>query len=218
MSGDVRKDFILTTVANYFAISPNGANLGSLNNSKELNNFLDDGNHYVLVSIYPKGRDIQLSNELFTSKTDEPCIVFFKIKPDVITSENIHSNVLVSSMFNSPVSTLYHSIKKIFGPLILNSDNSNKVIDPKLQNLLTDLESGLASYLRRSGDFDVSKENNKENFASILIPADEFNYWSELAKNRDQRAACFKEIFERCKYNQRCIVLIFFLWLNSKLR
>ena len=200
MSADSRKDFILATVANYFGIQQNDSGVQSLRNSKEINNFLDDGNQVVLVNIYQGGNHIQLYNELQSNSPDEQCIMFFKVKPEAITPENIHNNVLVSSMFNSPASTLYHSIKKIFGPLILNSDVSHKSIDPKLQNLLSELESGLASYLRKTGgSLESSTKNSKESFSSILTPFDEFQYWSDLAGNGNERAACFKTIFETCK-------------------
>ena len=59
MSGDVRKDFILTTVANYFALSV--TNLSGFGTAKELNNFLDDGNHYVLLALKKHGKEIQVS-------------------------------------------------------------------------------------------------------------------------------------------------------------
>ena len=40
-------------------------------------------------------------------------IVFFKIRPDVITPDNIMSNVVVSSMLDSPLNTLYHAMQKV---------------------------------------------------------------------------------------------------------
>jgi dynein heavy chain 2 len=49
----------------------------------------------------------------------EKLLVFFKIKPEVITMENLHENVFVSSMIDSPVSALYHAIKKVFAPVLL---------------------------------------------------------------------------------------------------
>ena len=205
MSGDVRKDFVIATVSNYFSTPV--ANLAKLTNTKEINNFLDDGNQYVLVALKRNnGNGIQLFSDLTSNQTDEPCIVFFKIKPEVITGDNVHSNVLVSSMFSSPVSTLYHAIKKIFAPLILNSEGSaakSAVVDPKLQSLLTDLESGLATHLRRTGvSFDASrKSSDKENFGSILTPSDEFAYWKEIASgSRDERAAFFSEVFEKSNF------------------
>jgi dynein heavy chain 2 len=50
----------------------------------------------------------------------EKLLVFFKIKPEVITSENVHENIFVSSMVDSPVSSLYHAIQKVFAPVLLN--------------------------------------------------------------------------------------------------
>ncbi len=44
---------------------------------------------------------------------NEKLIVFFKTKPDVITPDNLHSSVFVSSMLDSPVSALYHAVQKV---------------------------------------------------------------------------------------------------------
>ena len=49
MSGDSRKDFILTTTANYFAVQVTDGSIQSLLNSPALNSFLDDGNATVLA-------------------------------------------------------------------------------------------------------------------------------------------------------------------------
>ena len=40
-------------------------------------------------------------------------IVFFKIRPDVITPDNMLTNIVVSSMVESPLNTLYHSMQKV---------------------------------------------------------------------------------------------------------
>ena len=197
MTADIRKDFILATVANYFGIPLSNSNLNDLQNRKEVNNFLDDGNRLILVNIY-HDQKIEVYNELQLNYPNEQCIVFFKLKPEVITPETLHTNILVSSMFKSPISVLYHSIKKIYSPLILNSDIANQSIDPKIQNLLSELEAGLASFLRKSGNLDSSDKSNS--LSGILTPSDEFQYWKDLANNGDQRAKLFKSIFERCKF------------------
>jgi dynein heavy chain 2 len=49
----------------------------------------------------------------------EKLLVFFKIKPEIITLENLHENVFVSSMVDSPVSSLYHAIQKVYAPVLL---------------------------------------------------------------------------------------------------
>lgn len=196
MSSDSRKAFIFETIKNYFGISDK--DVGNLD-SKEVNSFLDDGNQSILVSIFQNNKQVQLYNDLQANNPDEQCLVFFKVRPESITPENIHSNVLVSSMFQSPASTLYHTIKKIFGPLILNSDISNRSVDPKVQNLLSELEVGLGSYLRKTGDNLESSKKGEESFASILTPHDEFQYWTDLSNSGNDRAKCFKEIYDRCK-------------------
>jgi hypothetical protein len=200
MVQDPRKEFLFATIANYFGINSGERSITELEKSKEVNNFLDDGNKLVLVSILQNGRDVSLSNNLQSNNPDEQCIIFFKLKPEIVTPENIHQNVLVSSMFQSPASTLYHTIKKIFSPLILNGDISNKSVDPKLQNLLSELEAGLGSYLRKTGDYlGSNKKHGEQNFSSILTPADEFQFWSDLGSKNDERGKLFNEIFGRCK-------------------
>ncbi len=58
-SDDARKTFILTTTGNFYGIKP----LSSLTNSPELNNFLDDGNEFVL-SVSRHDNDLYLSNKV----------------------------------------------------------------------------------------------------------------------------------------------------------
>lgn len=58
-SEDARKRFILTTIENFHGIKP----LLSLADSQELNNFLDDGNEFVL-SITRHDNDLHLSNKV----------------------------------------------------------------------------------------------------------------------------------------------------------
>ena len=213
MSADIRKDFLLTTIANHFGIPLSDSSIKNLLNLPEVNYFLDDGNRTVLISILQEDNQIQVYNELHSNSPNEKYLMFFKVKPEAITLESLHHNVVVSSMFDSPVTTLYHSIKKIYGPLILNSDVSNKSIDPKLQNLLSELENGLAAYLRKTSDnFGAKNKTNKESFLSILTPYEEFQYWNELAKSGDERAKSFKQSFEKCNYYFVVVVFFFFLF------
>ena len=50
MPGDSRKDFVLVTTANYFAVPITDNAITNLFNSPNLNNFLDDGNVTVLAA------------------------------------------------------------------------------------------------------------------------------------------------------------------------
>ena len=60
-------------------------------------------------------------------------LVFFKSRPDVITPENLHKDVFVSSMWDSPVSALYHALQKVYAPLLLKDAKWSNEFDPKLQ-------------------------------------------------------------------------------------
>lgn len=46
-------------------------------------------------------------------------LVFFKLRPEVITDETLHNNILVSSMLESPVSSLYQAVRQVFAPMLL---------------------------------------------------------------------------------------------------
>jgi len=82
----------------------------------------------------------------------EKALVFYKIRPEVITPDNIHSNIFVSSVLDSPVSTLYQSVHHVFVPMLLKNEQSSKGLDPKLQSLLGELDAGLGSVLRKRSD------------------------------------------------------------------
>lgn len=46
-------------------------------------------------------------------------LVFFKLHPTVITEDNLHQSLLVSSMLESPIKTLYQAVKQVFAPVLL---------------------------------------------------------------------------------------------------
>ena len=50
---------------------------------------------------------------------DGETVVFFKTKPTVITPDNLHTDISVSTMNESPINALYHSVQKVFAPLLL---------------------------------------------------------------------------------------------------
>lgn len=59
-SDDARKQFVLTTTGNYFGLKPSASLVGS----EELNNFLDDGNEFVLA-VNKHENDLCLSNKVY---------------------------------------------------------------------------------------------------------------------------------------------------------
>eukprot|EP00062_Callorhinchus_milii_P018657 gi/632972405/ref/XP_007902642.1/ PREDICTED: cytoplasmic dynein 2 heavy chain 1-like [Callorhinchus milii] len=197
---DQRKVFILITAANYFGLSPSDSHISSLQVRRELNNFLDDGNEFVL-SLQKSGDQLVICNKVESGDEKEKVLVFFKMRPDVITEENLHTNILVSSMFDSPINALYQAIRQIFAPVLLKDEKWSKSFDPKLQNLLTQLEAGLGSVVRQSDYSHRGKKFGEEDTSGILEPSDEFQFWAEVAatdnkSERKDRALYFQDLFQ----------------------
>uniref|UniRef100_W5K866 Cytoplasmic dynein 2 heavy chain 1 n=1 Tax=Astyanax mexicanus TaxID=7994 RepID=W5K866_ASTMX len=176
---DPRKLFLLNTAANYFSLKP----AYSLSTSTELNTFLDDANQFILVTS-SDGDQLQR------------VLVFFKLHPCVITEENVSRAVLVSTMLESPVHTLYQTLRQVFNPALLQDEKWSQAFDPRLQSLLSELEEGLGSVLRHT----LPKDSG------IVTPSDEFQYWAELGQtveksSKRERAAHFSELFKPIDYS-----------------
>jgi dynein heavy chain 2 len=108
------------------------------------------------------------------------------------------TNILISSIVDSPVDTLFHLIHNVYSPVLQIHQSQNSrgqdAYDAKLTDNLADLESNLKIAIRRS-------EDGNSNKRSTLSPLDEFQYWadmSERGKNKDakERAAFFYSEFE----------------------
>ncbi len=201
---DARKEYILSATANYFGLSPTDAAVADLATSKQLDNFLDDGDTMLLsASVVRSGEGdtskvdkIHLDNSTVVGHTrDDKVLVFFKVRPDVVTPANLHRDVLVSSMLDSPVSALYHALQKVYSPLLLKDRKWSNEFDPKLQALVTELEKGLGSVVRRSGGGggdsggkdDEDSSSSSDALSAILTPMDETQYWADVANSAKKR-------------------------------
>uniref|UniRef100_A0A8C6EAF8 Dynein cytoplasmic 2 heavy chain 1 n=1 Tax=Moschus moschiferus TaxID=68415 RepID=A0A8C6EAF8_MOSMO len=198
--GDVRKLFIFATTRNYFGLVSESWDHALLGSGPEINNFLDDGNQ-MLLRVQRSDAGIAFSNVIEFADTKDKVLVFFKLRPEVITDQNLHNNILVSSMLESPINSLYQAVRQVFAPMLLKDQEWSRNFDPKLQNLLSELEAGLGIVLRRS-DTNLSKLKFKEDDTrGILTPSDEFQFWIEQAHRGSkqitkERASYFKELFE----------------------
>ncbi|KFP56623.1 Cytoplasmic dynein 2 heavy chain 1, partial [Cariama cristata] len=200
---DKRKRFISATAANYFGLDPAvgpSALAAGLRSQPELTNFLDDGNEFLLV-VQRSGSQLTTSNKIEATDSKNNVLVFFKLRPDVITEDNLHSNILVSSMLDSPVNTLYQAVRQVFAPVLLKDERWSKTFDPKLQKLLSELEAGLSTVLRRSDPNYTGTKFSEDDVRAILTPTDEFQFWIECAHHGNkwcskERASHFKDLFE----------------------
>lgn len=206
MSGDSRKDFLVATIGNFFGYASTDGAVSHIADSRELNSFLDDGSCSVLAThaeLTQGVKLIQVYNNLEAEATTDNWLLFFKLEPCCITPENLHTNIFVSSVLDSPVDTLYHSVQKVYAPILLKDAKWSKNIDPKIQHLLTELEAGLGSTLRRHGKVGVAQDKSGSNMqlSGILTPSDEFQYWAEASISSSkltsrERAQFFEESFQ----------------------
>lgn len=196
MDDDVRKNYILSTAANFFQKDPNEFGKKFFN-EKNLSKFLDDLN--ILLLVINSSRDITFTIKLENvSSLSGKSLLFFKTNAESITPENMKSSILMSSIVDSPVDTLFYLIHNVYSPVLQIQQSQNSkgqdAYDAKLTNTLADLESNLKIAIRRS-------EEGSSNKRSTLSPLDEFQYWSDMSergKNKDakERAAFFFSEFE----------------------
>uniref|UniRef100_A0A8B9SHL9 Cytoplasmic dynein 2 heavy chain 1 n=1 Tax=Anas platyrhynchos TaxID=8839 RepID=A0A8B9SHL9_ANAPL len=193
---DPRQRFLAATAANYFGLKPAAA-AAALRGRPEVAGFLDDGSQELLALRRSDGGLSAI--EATDSKNN--VLVFFKLRPDVITEDNLHSNILVSSMLDSPINTLYQAVRQVFAPVLLKDETWSKTFDPKLQKLLSELETGLSTVLRRSDPNCMGEEFSEDDVQAILTPTDEFQFWIECARHgtklySKERASHFKDLFD----------------------
>ena len=91
-----------------------------------------------------------------------------KIRPDVIVDvNNIQANVIVVTIVNSPVTSLYHALHKLYAPLLSDKSSSSgghsAISDSNLLSLVNDLDSKLAAssrYGESRANVSVEDESN----------------------------------------------------------
>lgn len=126
---------------------------------------------------------------------------FVKLRPEPVTGTNVHQLVMVSSMLQSPIHSLYHQLHNVYAPALLKDAAWAGKLDQRLQGLLAELDAGLASTVRRGAGMGPTADGSGDGAASlmgILAPTDEFDFWQELstqARTRE-RAQAFCQAFD----------------------
>ena len=97
MSGDSRKDFVLSSISAFFGYSVSDGAVSHVLDCGELNRFLDDPGCPLLaarVELSHGIRLVQAYNNVSVEETDRAALdswlLFFKLEPCAITPDNIH--------------------------------------------------------------------------------------------------------------------------------
>jgi hypothetical protein len=88
---------------------------------------------------------------------------------------------MVSSMGVSPVLALYRAVNQLYNPLLLRDSAWSARLDPKLQTLLSELETALGTTVRAGSG--GAGGLALDSFNGILSPLDEVNMWDAVARN-----------------------------------
>uniref|UniRef100_A0A8D8QIW2 Cytoplasmic dynein 2 heavy chain 1 n=2 Tax=Cacopsylla melanoneura TaxID=428564 RepID=A0A8D8QIW2_9HEMI len=192
-----RETFLLKTSEIYFGTDTSSELKVQFCKDSHVSSFLDDPNCMSLCIQQGDGGTFDLQNKIPNGNGHKVALIFYKTKPECISSDNVRQIVLISSLKDSPISSLYYSLHQIFSPALLKGDDLDRTIDPKLQSLVLQLEHGLKStLLEKSLDSDLPTS-----LIEVLTLEDEYFYWKKLAqvgtkkKERD-RGEVFANFFE----------------------
>ncbi|KAL3266580.1 hypothetical protein HHI36_010744 [Cryptolaemus montrouzieri] len=163
-----------------------------------LRDFLDDVNISIVYSYI---EEIKLSKKLkFCSNVPdiaEKFVTFSRVKPEVISLENLTNLVQVISLTGSPTLALYNTLSHVFSPMIRDDDTG--LLKKQILTLQADLRSILLSSGLVTSDF-INKTD--ENSLIVVRSLDhEVEYWNNAVKlskggiNKSTSAA-FRDILE----------------------
>lgn len=94
---------------------------------------------------------LQLSTNAAFPEKCEYQVVLAKLRPGALTAADIPAGIAVSTMSFSPLSSLYHSLKDVYSPLLGMGakDAADAVVDGRLSELLQQVQAGLGAAVRK---------------------------------------------------------------------
>lgn len=152
MSEDKRKKYVLKLASNFFKREASDF-VESSSSDRELSKFLDDLNTPLLVVNVSSNGGIKLVTDVKTvSSLRGKSLAFYKPRAEVIKPDNMENSILITSLADSPVDTLFHLVHNLYSPVIASNRSGSAgpdLYDEKLSNNLADLESNLKVAIRK---------------------------------------------------------------------
>eukprot|EP01035_Chromulina_nebulosa_P017590 gene17590-23160_t len=94
----------------------------------------------------------------------------------------------------SPLEGLYNSLHNIWNPTLLKNNQWSEKLPPRIQLLLSELESSLSETIKSDNNFSSSRGIDIESVSEIFEPNDEFKFWSSL---KDDRRSPYRSIAKK---------------------
>jgi len=204
MSGDVRKSYVINLIIDALgrsSVSGNHNNFQSaLSSDVCLDKFLNDAEIMVLQAyaiVDSKEQNIsniQLSNEVAVkSQVGMKEINFVKKQAGPIPLEGYENHILTVSTIDSPLLSLYLSLRTVYAPKLLGDEKYE--INQQLQNALKSLENGLRNQIIHKGASNLQQVNELD-ASGIQSLEEEAQFWELQSLNgTNKRAVSFAKHF-----------------------
>jgi dynein heavy chain 2 len=189
---DPRKEYVVQCIISVLNI-PREFFKSNQKSNEALEKFLDDQNEKVLQAVESSNGDNQkrqvslcLGFQSYADGKNE--MHFVKTSFEPLTSENISKLVMVSSLRESPVRSLFYSMREVYVPLLIKSGAKVEALEGRLSQCLIELEEGLKASFRRG--LKKQTQFDESDLSGIVTPIDEVHFWDEYqsAKSAAQDA------------------------------
>ena len=148
MDDDERAVFVINNI-----VALSGVDRGdgdALLHTDELRSFLDDPNCYRLQA-HVRGEDTKATGRVFLTTSGAHAsqasqaawaedvasqVIFVKSGAQPLEPRNMASSLQVTSVQRSPMHSLYHLLKNVYRPLMLEDARWSEQVDPKVQDML----------------------------------------------------------------------------------
>lgn len=121
---------------------------------------------YDIRMVYIKCQSLYVL-QLEFNESKEKVIVFFKVSLEVIILDNFYINIIVFTMIDFFLSIFYYVVQKIYVFLMLEDGKWSRIFDFKLQSLISELEVGFGSVIRKQDFLFKGKGDNVDNLGSM---------------------------------------------------
>jgi dynein heavy chain 2 len=189
MGDDVRTTFIAVACSSIGSARVDKQQIAAdVIRSKEVSFFLDDGNCKSLKATVSSSGTVEFTTELNSdmSRADENSVdvLFVRRVPEPITESNLYSAMDVQTVHGSPLDGLYHTLRAVWCPTLLDNSKVTDKLPPKVVQLLSELEQTLGSSSRGGLTSGGRGDDELNDISTINDPYDEICFWQNVKGNR----------------------------------
>ena len=158
--------------------------LEGLTGAQAVSDFLNDTSLSALkATVFDDGAFRCTTDMSATDKGEKGVVdvLFVRRNQTPLSPDNMGSCLDVHTSHGHPLDNLYHTLKGVWCPALLQNAENSENLPPRVQQLLAELETTLGSSVR-SGP--AVRGDDLADVSGINSFADEVDYWGRLADDR----------------------------------